>query len=157
VEEAGLHEVKCRTAKKGGAPKFAGPEYPGGSGLRRWIWGGKTGGETKDIPALKLEDAHVTDILPTGETSVLRGTNYKQKMSGLFYAPRTGAYKFYVTSDDHSKVFLSTDQTEANKQEIINFASHTYYRHHMLFYDSTKSSEQNLVGGKYYYMEIHHA
>lgn len=157
VESASLHEIKCRTAKKGGSSTFPGPVYPGGSGLRRWIWGGVEGNGVSGIPDLKVEDAHVIDILPTGETSVLRGTNYKQSIKGLFKAPRTGDYRFFLTSDDHSKVWLSTDDTEANKQELISFASNTAYRHHMLFYESTRSAVKTLTAGKYYYIEIHHA
>ena len=78
-------------------------------------------------------------------------------MTGLFRAPRTGDYQFYLVSDDHSKVWLSTDATAANKAEIINFTSYSSYRGHMLFYDSNKSDMVTLQAGNFYYFEIQHA
>lgn len=41
-------------------------------------------------------------------------------MEALFVPPTTGAYIFGALMDDFGKVYLSRDETEANKQEIIN-------------------------------------
>ena len=80
-------------------------------------------------------------------------------MVGLFQAPRTGDYMFYLTSDDHSRVWLSTDADPANKGDpLIQFDTHTSYRNHMLFWDSNKSdAPRTLTAGNFYYLEIWHA
>ena len=79
-------------------------------------------------------------------------------MVGLFRAPRTGDYQFYLTSDDQSRVWLSTDSDPANKGDpLIDFSTWTYYRNHMFFYDSNKSELRSLTAGNFYYMEIWHA
>ena len=41
-------------------------------------------------------------------------------MQVYFIAPQTGAYIFRATSDDDSKVFLSTSSSEATKTMIVH-------------------------------------
>ena len=157
VEEASLHEIKCRTTESLAATHAQAP-YPGGSGLKRHLWGDLSGASVSTIETLVEGDAHITDILCTGSSNVNRGQTYKQKMVGLFRAPRTGDYQFYLTSDDQSRVWLSTDSDPANKGDpLIDFSTWTYYRNHMFFYDSNKSELRSLTAGNFYYMEIWHA
>lgn len=44
--------------------------------------------------------------------------NYVQRLSGYFIPPTSGSYVFFDTSDDNSELFLSTDNTPANKYLI---------------------------------------
>jgi hypothetical protein len=44
--------------------------------------------------------------------------NYGRRVSGLFVPATTGDYVFFVCSDDDSDLFLSTDDTKANKRLI---------------------------------------
>ena len=46
------------------------------------------------------------------------GDNYTRRISGFFIAPATDNYVFYVCSDDDCDLFLSTDNTAANKRMI---------------------------------------
>jgi hypothetical protein len=46
------------------------------------------------------------------------GDNYGAQLSGVFTAPATGEYQFWVCSDDQSMLYLSTDEKPANKQPI---------------------------------------
>ncbi len=41
---------------------------------------------------------------------------------GYFVAPTTGAYVFFITSHDNGDLFLSTDNTQANKQRVAQEA-----------------------------------
>ena len=43
------------------------------------------------------------------------GGNYTRKLSGLFVPPTTGAYVFFVNSDDGSGAYISTDSNPAHK------------------------------------------
>src|SRR5580765_5460811 len=49
--------------------------------------------------------------------------NYANRISGLFVPPTTGDYVFFVAGDDDSDLFLSTDDTPANKRLIAQEAS----------------------------------
>jgi hypothetical protein len=44
--------------------------------------------------------------------------NYANRVSGFFIPPTTGDYVFFLNSDDDSDLFLSTDETPANKRLI---------------------------------------
>lgn len=44
--------------------------------------------------------------------------NYGAQLLGYFYPDTTGDYTFYIASDDFSELYLSTDETPANKHII---------------------------------------
>ena len=44
--------------------------------------------------------------------------NFARRVSGYFIPPATANYVFYITSDDDSYLFVSTDETSANKREV---------------------------------------
>jgi hypothetical protein len=44
--------------------------------------------------------------------------NYGAQMLGYFYPPATGDYVFYFSADDNARLFLSTDDSPANKKLI---------------------------------------
>jgi hypothetical protein len=44
--------------------------------------------------------------------------NFARKVTGFFIPPANGNYVFYISSDDNSELWLSTDATEANKRLI---------------------------------------
>ena len=46
------------------------------------------------------------------------GDNYGAQMIGYFYPPVTGDYIFYLAADDGANLYLSTDDTGANKKLI---------------------------------------
>src|SRR5206468_3315510 len=52
------------------------------------------------------------------ESGINFADNYANRFSGFFVPPATGNYVFYVTGDDDSDLFLSTDATPANKRLI---------------------------------------
>ena len=59
---------------------------------------------------------------PTGDINTpannAYGDNYGGQMIGYFYPPVTGDYVFYLSADDGSNLYLSTDDTAANKKLI---------------------------------------
>src|SRR5690349_4085496 len=56
--------------------------------------------------------------LPTFEAPTNVADNYAQRVSGLFTPAADGNYVFFICSDDDSDLFLSTDNTPANKKLI---------------------------------------
>ncbi len=58
-------------------------------------------------------------LLNSFETAVNDGiNNYGQKVSGFFIPPVTTNYTFFVTSDDQSDLYISTDADPANKRLV---------------------------------------
>jgi hypothetical protein len=67
-----------------------------------------------------------TFLAPSFESSVpgnASGDNYANRISGFVIPATSGAYDFFVNSDDDSDLFLSTDDTPANKQMIAQETS----------------------------------
>jgi len=58
------------------------------------------------------------NYLTSFETPSGQGNNYAERVSGLFIAPQTANYVFFIAADDDSDLFLSTDSNPANKHLI---------------------------------------
>jgi len=88
-----------------------------------------------------LED--LTDS-PSGQADY-----FAQRIRAYVYPPVTGDYTFYLTSDNDSRLYLSSDDDPANKVEIIDLPSTRSYRS----WTGTYSATVTLEAGKRYYLE----
>lgn len=74
---------------------------------------------------------------------------------GYIEAPQTGAYTFWIASDDDSQLWLSTDHTPANKVKIAENLGAVGLRNY-----TAKTAQQSaaisLVQGQKYYFEVLH-
>ncbi len=93
-----------------------------------------------------------TSTLTSFEIPYNVANNYGVKVSGYICAPLTGIYRFWIAGDDNVELWLSTDNTEANK---IKIAYHTGYTRSRQWnkYSTQKSVYINLVQGQSYYVE----
>jgi ELWxxDGT repeat protein len=89
------------------------------------------------------------------ETSQFYGNNYASRMRGYICVPQTGSYTFWISSDDSSELYLSTDDTEANKTLIAWVYGYTSFRDYDK-YASQKSVQITLQAGHRYYIEARH-
>ncbi|HEX7261772.1 MAG TPA: putative Ig domain-containing protein, partial [Luteolibacter sp.] len=81
--------------------------------------------------------------------------NYSRQLIGYIQPPADGDYTFWIASDDGSRLFLSTDETEANKSQIATVSGYTGYQS----WDSQASQKSAIVtlqAGKVYYLEAQH-
>ncbi|MFO1485862.1 MAG: GEVED domain-containing protein [Verrucomicrobiaceae bacterium] len=78
--------------------------------------------------------------------------NMGQRMRGWIYPPVSGQYTFWVSGDDETQLFLSTDETPANATMIANVPVWTGSLE-WTKYSSQKSVKITLVAGKPYYIE----
>jgi hypothetical protein len=80
------------------------------------IWNNQSGGfETfADITVPPNE----TRILTEYYTGAGLAENYFGQLKGIFVPETTGDYVFYVASDDHGEIYLSTNADPANKKKI---------------------------------------
>ncbi|RPI03824.1 MAG: VWA domain-containing protein [Calditrichaeota bacterium] len=96
-----------------------------------------------------------TKELTKWEIDVDKMDNYGTRMRGFLHPPSTGKYTFWISSDDLSELWLSTDDKPENKVQICKVASWTGSR------EWTKETNQQskaitLEAGKHYYMETLH-
>jgi len=78
-----------------------------------------------DRPTVEANNpaAAVTSSLPSAEGPVNYSDNYASRISGYFTPATTDDYVFFVSSDDDSDLFLSTDDNPANKKLIAQEAN----------------------------------
>jgi len=72
--------------------------------------------------------------------------NYCIRMQALFVPPTTGSYVFGAEVDDMANVYLSTDETEAHKIQIITIVGSGAGRQ--------LSEPTNLEHGRKYFLEL---
>lgn len=94
----------------------------------------------------------IESLQPTFEAPVDWGDNYGTRMRALVLPPTTGTYTFWISSDDASTLYLSTNEDPASKVQIATVNSWTSSR------EWTKEVNQQsaaitLTGGLRYYIE----
>src|SRR5450759_183954 len=84
--------------------------------------------------------------------------NYGSFIRGYIEAPQTGAYTFWVASDDNSELWLSTDSTVANKKLIASVGPGDFWTIPREYgkYPSQQSAKITLTQGQKYYVEVYH-
>jgi uncharacterized repeat protein (TIGR02543 family) len=80
------------------------------------------------------------------------GDQYGSRVRGYVHPPITGAYTFWIASDDASDLLLSTNDSPVNATRIAFVSEWTDSRQWTKF-PSQRSASINLVGGQKYYIE----
>jgi hypothetical protein len=86
---------------------------------------------------------------------VNRSDNYGTRVRGYLYPPADGDYTFWIYSDDHSRLWLSTNDDPANKTLICEVNGYTGANEWTKFPEQ-KSSPITLKAGQKYYIEALH-
>ncbi|WP_367871943.1 PA14 domain-containing protein [Luteolibacter sp. Populi] len=108
---------------------------------------------TADAPA--AGNSNTDGVLLSFKSAVDATDNFSERISGFIVPPATGAYSFWIASDDDGELLLSTDETPANLAKI---ASVTGFVNPEAWdtQPAQKSVLKNLVAGKRYYVEARH-
>jgi pimeloyl-ACP methyl ester carboxylesterase len=132
-------------------PAIAGCE---GSGkILREIWPGVTGTSVSDIPLTSTPVAK-SDLL-TFESPTDVWDNFGERIRGYICAPMTGAYRFWIASNDNSELWLSTDTDPLKRLKIASVTGSTNVRQ-WTKYASQQSALITLQAGTKYYIEALH-
>lgn len=128
-------------------------------GVYRQLWTGISGGlNTLTNSSLNPNwpnnpTAAYTKFYTNFEADVNTGmNNYGQRLRAFVVPPTNGLYTFWIASDDNSVLFLSTDETEANKTQIASVPGWTDYRQWNK-YAPQQSAPVLLQSGTRYYLE----
>lgn len=127
----------------------------GENGILREVYENIGGSTLQDLtnnaafPSNPTSENIITDYFEA-PTDVLE--NYGQRLTAQIVAPTTGNYIFWIASDDASGLWLSTDETPANKRWIAGVSGWTTSR--SWYVESGQQSESiALKAGQKYYIE----
>lgn len=130
-----------------------GTQCSGAGTIEREKWTNITGTSVTQIPAM-TEDPDAVTSLSSFETPRNEGDNYGSRIRGFVCVPETGNYVFYISSDDNSELWLSTDEDPMNKRLIASSKWTAYNQWDK--YTTQQSVEIPLEKGKRYYIEALH-
>ncbi len=146
-------------------------------GVRRDYWTGLQGSAVSDLTSFPAYPSSPTgtDLLPqlsaTNWTNPNESTNfsddYGQRLRGYITAPLSGSYTFWISSDDASEIWLSTDDSPANRVRIAWVSGWTGEQEWNKFTEQRSSSNSftfgggaagviSLTAGSRYYVEVIH-
>ena len=125
------------------------------NGVLREVYTGIPGNAVSDLTSHPSFPSNPTfeEVITTGfeaPTDVLE--EYGQRMSAYIIAPANGNYTFWIASDDNSVLYLSTDESPANKQVIASVPGWTGSRQWNNFPEQ-ESAPVPLSAGQRYYIE----
>ena len=125
--------------------------------LLREIWTGISGTAVTDLTGNANFPNNPTggDQLSSFEAPINWAENYGTRIRGFIAAPNTGSFVFWISSDDSSELWLSTDTNPANKQLIASVPGWTNPRQWSV-YSQQKSAAISLTAGQKYYVEALH-
>ncbi|RDV11985.1 T9SS C-terminal target domain-containing protein [Pontibacter diazotrophicus] len=121
--------------------------------ILREHWGNVSGSSVSDIPLSTKPSS--TSQLSLFEAPTNLGSSYGARVSGYICPPQTGDYTFFIAGDDNAELWLSTDESPANRKKIASVTGWTYSREWNK-YASQKSAAVRLEAGKKYYIEALH-
>jgi|GEM_PF-953589 len=130
---------------------------PTGKALREY-WSNAGGGSIADLtsnpnyPNSPTSTEYVTSL----DTPANAAENYGQRIRGYIFPPVSGAYTFWIASDDNSDLYLSTSANPANATRIAYVEAGYTNLYEFTKFASQKSASINLTAGQKYYIEVLH-
>lgn len=131
---------------------------PSTSSIRREVWSGINGEPVSNLTSNAAYLAGTPTArgqLATFETPTAHGDNYGQRLTAKLVAPESGNFKFWISSDDTSELWLSTDADPANRVRIAYTTAFTDFRQ-WTKYATQESGSLPLIAGTTYYIEALH-
>jgi hypothetical protein len=131
-------------------PGIAG-ELPG---VLREVWNGIPGVNVGDLTNHTRFPGQpdTENILSQFEAPIDVAEDYGQRLQAYLWPPTSGNYTFWIASDDNSALFLSTNDSPANKRLIASVPEWTPSRDWSR-YAQQQSAPIPLVAGQKYYVE----
>jgi uncharacterized delta-60 repeat protein len=131
--------------------------------LQRQVYTNLPGFQVADlVNSAKFPDhPDLVDVVNAFETPTDSGDLYGERLTGFLVPPVTGAYVFYVASDDQGALFLSPDINPANKVQIAFESGWNFPRNWASMgangtNSGSISSPIHLEAGQRYYVEALH-
>lgn len=128
----------------------------GNGAITREYWlGGDTPLYSLRSDSGSMKDPDGIDQSTSFAAPVQLSDNYCTRMRGYIRPTVSGSYTFYISSDDSSELWLSTDDKTANKRLLASVNGYSQPKEWSK-YETQKSSAVTLEAGKKYYVEALH-
>ena len=157
---SGSYTLKARATDNTGAPTTTQPttivvmdQCSAKGSITREYWANVSGTSVSTIPVSTTPTSVSTLTIFESPSNV--GDSYGARIRGYICVPATGAYTFWISSDDNGELRLSSDDNPNNKTKIAEVTGYTN-RRQWDRYASQKSAAINLVAGHSYYIEALH-
>jgi O-glycosyl hydrolase len=121
--------------------------------VTREVWSNVTGNGVAAIPVTTTPTSTSQLTSLEGPTNV--ADNYGARIRAYITPTTTGSYTFYIASDDNAQLFLSTNDSPANKAKIAEVTDWTNSRE-WTKQPTQRSNAINLTAGTRYYAEVLH-
>lgn len=137
------------------------PPAGDGTGILREWWTGITGNTIASLTGNANYPNNPTgSVIISGTGGLMEGPtnwadNYGTRLRGYYIAPVTGVYYFYIASDDHSELWISTTSSPNNKFKAAYVSGSTSSREWTKF-STQKSGAIAMQAGQRYYIEVLH-
>ena len=121
-------------------------------GAARELWTNQSGDSVASLNT--TVDPALSDTLNNFETPSNIGNNYGQRVRALLRPAVSGTYSFWLASDDHSELYLSSDIAPDNAELIAKLSGWSNPRS---WNDNTRiKTDIQLEAGHLYYLEARH-
>lgn len=135
-------------------PSGSPPSCEGTGNILQEIWVNAPGSDVRTFDFTSAPTGG-TRSFTSFETTQYYANNYASRMRGTICVPQSGLYTFWISSDDQSELYLSTDPYEENKRLIAWVYGYTQFRNYDK-YPSQKSAQIYLEADRKYYIEARH-
>ncbi|MGD1088613.1 MAG: glycosyl hydrolase [Verrucomicrobiota bacterium] len=125
---------------------------PGVGIVREW-WTDLTNVDLTTLGQLAERPAGREILDEDFEAPVNLATNFGARYQGFLIPPMTGAYKFWIANESVSELWLSRDDSPADKIKIAAVTGSTPYSKWPHTHEA-ESGSVNLEAGKRYYLEV---
>jgi len=126
--------------------------------VRREVWadigGSKVLTSVMSLPDFPNRPTQVESV-PQLDGYYGSGKNFGQRMMALLCVPVTGEYVFSLAANDQAQLWLSPDETQAQRRLVASVTDWTYYREWGRVPEQ-QSLAVRLEAGKRYYIEVLH-
>lgn len=126
---------------------------PGNGSITREIWNNVGGNNISSLPLNAQPTSQAS--LNAFESPENLGDNYGLRVRGFICPPQSGNYTFWISGDDATELYLSTNDNPSNKTKIAYNLSWTSFREWNKF-ATQKSATISLQAGQKYYIEALH-
>lgn len=124
------------------------------TGLHQQVWDGLSGSTIASLTNSPLYPKSPTRLrlLTSFDSGQNIGDNYGSRIQGYVVPPASGAYTFYLASDDDSRLLLGTGSSAASAVQIASISGYSSYGE-WTKYGSQVSAAKTLTAGQRYYIE----
>lgn len=121
--------------------------------ITRDFWANVHGTTLADVPFNTTPTSTTQLNIFEGPANV--GDNYGSRIRGYICPPVTGSYTFWISSDDYSELWLSTNDNPANKVKIASVSGWTAVREWTKYHEQQSHAVTLTAGNKYFIEALH--